>query len=136
MNIRWIAGGLIGLSFLPLGWSSIGAQTEAQNRKMIEQGRGLYMNYCASCHGVEATGNGLVAPALKRPPSDLTRVKKEGGKFPAKRIRAIIAGEAALPVHGVKEMPVWGGVIKEADLISLVRYIESIQKPLDLPPRG
>ncbi|MDX2029035.1 MAG: cytochrome c [Blastocatellia bacterium] len=136
MKTRWIAGGLVGLSLLFLGGASIGAQTDAQTRKQIAQGRGIYMSYCASCHGVDATGNGLVAPALKRQPSDLTRVKKVDGKFPAKQIQAIITGEMSLPVHGEKEMPVWGGIIKDADLTSLVRYIESIQRPLDLPPGG
>ncbi len=136
MKIRWIAGGLVGASLLLLGWTATGAQPEAGNRKAIARGRAVYMSYCASCHGVDARGNGVVAPALKRSPGDLTRIRKEDGKFPAARIRAAIAGGSSLPVHGEKEMPVWGGVLKDADLTNLVKYIESIQQPLDLPPRG
>jgi hypothetical protein len=32
-------------------------------------------------------------------------------------------------------MPVWGGILKEAELSSLLKYIESIQRPIELPAR-
>ena len=72
-------------------------------------------------------------------PSDLTTIRKEGGKFPRVRIRLVIAGEVGeteLTVHGTREMPVWGRVFrfKEADksaaaldVYALMRYIESIR---------
>lgn len=39
--------------------------------------------YCASCHGVDAKGEGPVAKSLNVKPSDLTRIAaRSGGKFP------------------------------------------------------
>lgn len=74
-------------------------------------GQEMYTTYCAVCHGKDAKGNGPAAEALKVPPPDLTVLaKKDGGKYPAMRVSAIIRGEAALPAHGTKEMPVWGSL--------------------------
>ncbi|HZS03502.1 MAG TPA: cytochrome c [Blastocatellia bacterium] len=109
-------------------------RSDEQGRKQIPEGRELYMNYCASCHGPEARGNGQVTPALKKRPADLTRIRKRDGRFPAEHIKKIITGETVLPVHGEREMPVWGSVLKEPELTSLVKYLESIQRFPDLYP--
>jgi mono/diheme cytochrome c family protein len=108
-------------------------QGNTQSKKAIAEGRAIYRNYCASCHGVDATGKGPVSWALKNPPTDLTRIKREHGGFPSEKVRAIIAGDLDLPVHGVKEMPVWGGILKDQELTNLVKYIESIQRTYELP---
>ena len=108
----------------------------AQQRKPAANGRAIYLNYCASCHGMDAKGNGVAAAALKHSPGDLTRLRKEGEAFPAEKVRAIITGGAFLPVHGEKEMPVWGGILNEAEIRGLLKYLEAIQQPWTLPPRA
>ena len=39
-------------------------------------GSGLFTNYCASCHGVDARGDGPAAASLRVPPTDLTRLAR------------------------------------------------------------
>lgn len=104
------------------------------------RGRQLYMQYCSTCHGVDAKGGGPVAAKLKTAPPDLTTIRKEDGKFPGGRIRLVIAGEVGeteLAVHGTREMPVWGRVFRfkradksaaAGDVYALMTYIASIQR--------
>jgi mono/diheme cytochrome c family protein len=102
--------------------------------KQIAQGREAYLRYCASCHGIDAKGHGLVTPSLRKKPPDLTRISGRYGKFPKAKIRSIITGETRLPVHGAKEMPVWGGILQDSVLDDLVKYLESIQRPAEMVP--
>jgi len=99
------------------------------------RGKKLFISYCASCHGTDARGNGPVALSLKKSPTDLTHLQK-GGKFPADQIRKQITGDLNLPVHGKRDMPVWGLVFSQTDITNLVKYLESIQRPFDPQPAG
>ena len=101
-------------------------------------GQEMYTTYCAVCHGTNAKGGGPAAEALKVPPPDLTLLaKKESGKYPSMRVSAIIRGEAALPAHGSREMPVWGSLFwhmsqghegeVQQRVANLNEYIESLQ---------
>jgi mono/diheme cytochrome c family protein len=102
------------------------------------QGPDLYRAYCASCHGVDAKGNGPVAPALKASLPDLTTIaQRNGGIFPAGRVRRIIAGDEILIAHGTREMPVWGPIFHQIEedrdygavrLQNLTVHLESLQK--------
>jgi mono/diheme cytochrome c family protein len=72
-------------------------------------GRQLYDRFCASCHGTSGFGDGPVAPSLKVMVPDLTRMyQRSGGKFPEELVRRIIDGRQVYPVHGPRDMPVWG----------------------------
>ena len=123
--------------------SAVSAQKEAQPKSDTQlihsvEGHDLYRAYCASCHGMEAHGDGPAASALKTQVPDLTLIsKRSNGSFPANRIRKLISGEESPASHGSREMPIWGPVFHqvEADqdwgnvrLESLTRYLESIQK--------
>ena len=101
-------------------------------------GKEMYTTYCAVCHGTEGKGNGPAADALKTPPADLTALSKNNeGKYPALKVSSTIRGEARVPAHGSKEMPVWeklfwsmsGGHQAEVDqrVANLVTYIKSLQ---------
>jgi mono/diheme cytochrome c family protein len=116
-----------------------GPPAVADNRLSID-GRALYRDYCASCHGVEARGGGPVAQALNTPPPDLTRISaRNGGTFPLDRVSRIISGYDKAPgAHGSADMPVWGPVFSriESDrelgrlrIDSLAKYLSQIQKP-------
>ncbi|OFW05260.1 MAG: hypothetical protein A3I61_10850 [Acidobacteria bacterium RIFCSPLOWO2_02_FULL_68_18] len=102
-------------------------------------GRDSFDRYCAPCHGITATGDGPVAPGLRKRPADLTRLSaKERGTFPRERVRELLAGTGrAIPAHGSSAMPVWGPIFRafesdaraRARIASLVAYLESIQLP-------
>ncbi len=101
-------------------------------------GQEMYSTYCAVCHGKDGKGAGPAAEALKVPPADLTMLaSKNGGKYPALKVSAVIRGEEVLAAHGSREMPVWGKLfwsISEGHngevlqrVVNLNKYIESIQ---------
>ncbi len=102
-------------------------------------GAEMYKSYCAVCHGTDGKGTGPAAEALKVPPTDLTVLaQKNGGKYPAMRVAAVIRGEETLAAHGTKEMPIWGHLFwsmsggHEAEVqqrvANLNKHIESLQK--------
>src|ERR1700692_3160168 len=125
------------------GASGVRAQGAADSDQQFEQlihsveGPDLYRAYCASCHGIDAKGNGPAAAALKATVPDLTVLTKNNrGEFPAKLVRNTITGEEMLAVHGSREMPIWGPIFHqvEADVDrgnvrveNLVKYLASIQ---------
>ena len=117
---------------------SVQARETAQNREQITQGKNLgkksFGSYCASCHGIDGSGNGPVASSLKQPPPDLRRIQARLGKFPADEVRKRISGTLTLPVHGRRDMPVWGMILSRTDINNLVAYLESIQRPFDPTP--
>src|SRR5687767_185607 len=72
------------------------------------EGKELYRQYCAVCHGLEGKGGGPAAAALTAAPSDLTTAsRRNGGKYPEVRILRAINGEVGVPAHGSADMPVW-----------------------------
>jgi len=105
----------------------VGTQVFAQKESGVERGKKLFMNYCASCHGVDAKGRGPVASSLKKQPTDLTKLQK-GPKFPTSEVTGKISGSSLSPIHGKKDMPVWGLIFSQEDIQNLVKYLESIQR--------
>jgi len=75
----------------------------------IQHGELEFRLYCAQCHGMEAIGNGPVAPALKTRPANLRLLtKNHGGAFPEQEIRDFVDGTKQMAAHGDREMPIWG----------------------------
>lgn len=69
----------------------------------------LYQRFCASCHGVNGYGDGLVAPLIEVQTPDLTRIAaRTGGEFPTDQVRWVIDGRDDRRAHGSRDMPVWG----------------------------
>ncbi len=101
-------------------------------------GKQMFNNYCASCHGLDGKGNGPVAPTLKMPPTDLTALSKNNhGEFPEKHVISVLQNGTTIPTHGTAEMPIWGPVLGGMDkpspqvqklrVSNLVRYLETLQ---------
>ncbi len=106
-------------------------------RTPATSGQQMFVTYCATCHGKEGKGDGPAASALKKAPADLTQLaKKNGGKYPENHVAATIR-TADSPVHGSKEMPVWGPLLSSVSssqgevqlrVSNLVKYIETLQE--------
>lgn len=110
--------------------------TSGQTKDRLERGRKLYVQYCASCHGMDAKGSGPVASALKVAPTNLTTIaQRNGGKFSAQDVQLHINGENDIPAHGSKDMPVWGSYFRSSrgqgvatlNINNLTMYLEAIQ---------
>lgn len=71
-------------------------------------GKALYRSYCATCHGVDAGGNGPMAELLAVNPPDLRALARgNDGAFPLLRVAARIDGRDPLLAHG-GPMPLFG----------------------------
>ena len=137
---RWIVCAAAGFMMLSLTGARVDAQTVKQGtapRIQSVEGVDTYKAYCAVCHGPQAKGNGPAATALKKVPADLTTIaKRNGGKFSAPDVEAVIIGQQVLASHGSRDMPIWGPVFQalapdssfmKLRVLNLVDYIKSIQ---------
>jgi mono/diheme cytochrome c family protein len=134
------------LSFVCLSSASIFAADRPSVKKVSapytspSSGPEMFKQYCASCHGADAKGQGPAAVALKVPPSDLTLLsKRNNGKFPEPAVYSSIWGDN-VKAHGSSDMPVWGVIfhqmannspdnMQEAARMSvLCSYIQSLQQ--------
>lgn len=101
-------------------------------------GKEMYQAYCASCHGIDGTGRGPAAGALKQAPTNLTRLaKSNGGTYPMASVQQAILGDTSTMAHGSKEMPVWGPVFSSGSfsksyvqlrVVNLAKHIETLQE--------
>ena len=103
------------------------------------KGEALFRSYCASCHGVSAKGDGVMAPHLRFRPADLTLIaKRRAGRFDADEVYRIVDGRTLVAGHGGTDMPVWGDAFKyqperysekevKTRIRALVAYLKSIQ---------
>jgi len=109
-----------------------------------EVGREEYAKACAGCHGSDAEGLGPIARTLNIDAPDLRELAmRNGGVFPFKKSLMTIDGRQNVRLHG-STMPIWGErysssaslsesevnpeIIARGRLLSLVYYLESIQK--------
>ncbi len=103
----------------------------------VALGRQIYLERCASCHGLSGEGDGPVARALTTPPANLRRLSERfGNPLPEDQVARFIDGRAEVRAHGPRDMPVWGARFYaetqdanavQARIAELVAYLESIQ---------
>jgi mono/diheme cytochrome c family protein len=107
-------------------------------RTPSNSGKEMFNSYCAVCHGKDAKGNGPAASAMKTAPTDLTTLaQKNGGKYPAPHVAAVIKGQATTASHGSQDMPVWGPLFSSISqghdaqvqqrITNLVDYVATLQ---------
>ena len=80
----------------------------------LTDGEELFLELCASCHGVSGKGDGPAAGALAKPVSNLTVLSVNNDDvFPMEQVTSSITGEAQIVAHGTIDMPVWGQRFEE-----------------------
>lgn len=106
------------------------------------QAKEMFERYCATCHGADGTGTGVMSGFLKKKPANLTQLsKKNGGEFPFHRTMQFIDGTQDVRAHGDPDMPVWGEVFKHetagspsqqaeirTKILLITQYVRSIQE--------
>ena len=109
-----------------------------------QNGAGIYMEYCAGCHGEAAMGDGPLAALISVEMPDLTVLSRRyGGAFPLVDVVRQIDGRVEMRGHG-DPMPVFGAmltgasavvdtaagdpVITKAAVLAVADYLESLQR--------
>lgn len=117
-----------------------GAVVQAQD---IETGAELYRVHCATCHGIEASGQGPMVGVLTVKPVNLTALTATNdGVFPTERVVRRIDGRDPLVSHG-SPMPVYGyffegegqavktasgqPILTSAPIVDILAFLQSIQ---------
>ena len=106
-------------------------------------GSTTYQQYCATCHGMNGTGDGPLTEYIAANVPDLTALAASNdGKFPMLEVIHVIDGRTGLRAHG-GPMPVYGALFDQEShtaseygdilytrgkLLSIAYYLESIQK--------
>lgn len=108
------------------------------------EGKELFADNCATCHGADGRGGGDLARELDPPPADLTLIsRKAGGVFPMASVLSQIDGYTRMTGRD-QVMPEFGALLRgdtvpvqlaegefspvPRPLAALVTYLESIQR--------
>jgi mono/diheme cytochrome c family protein len=109
------------------------------DKTAANDGKQMYVSYCAPCHGTDGKGRGPAATAMKTGPTNLTALMKNNhGKFPDTHVVAVLQFGTEVQAHGSATMPVWGPILgnmnrtnlqdKQLRISNLARYLETIQE--------
>lgn len=92
-----------------------------ENKPSVKIGRTVFRSRCSLCHGMEAMGDGRMAPRLNPKPVNLTQ-----SRAPDSYLKTIITlGGGA--VGRSPRMPTWGGTLTEAEIDSVILYIDTLR---------
>jgi mono/diheme cytochrome c family protein len=84
----------------------------------------IYGTYCVQCHGLKRNGTGVNLPGLSTKPRDHTDTKGMGDTPDDELFKAI--KEGGLAVNKSVLMPSWGGVLSDAEITELVKYLRTV----------
>ena len=116
----------------------------AASAQDADEGKVLFMDHCATCHGTSARGDGPMAAVLSVEPPDLTELAdRNSGAFPTDYVVRRVDGREEVLAHG-GPMPVFGmilegesGVVDAPDgspifttaaIVDLTEWLRTIQK--------
>ena len=108
----------------------------------MNPGKSAFMQYCSTCHGVDAEGQGDLTQIMTVKVPDLTQLAAmNDGKFPMLEVIHVIDGRTGLRGHG-GPMPTYGALFDEeagnegplgsilytrGKILSIAYYLEGLQ---------
>jgi mono/diheme cytochrome c family protein len=135
---RWLAGGAAAAT-LPVAasvWWMIASgsptKPDPDSPSLVARGKAVYTQHCASCHGVNLEGQPnwrerLPNRRLPAPPHDATG---HTWHHSDKQLFDMVKnGSAALPPGYESDMPLYKDIISDADIWTVLSYIESTWPP-------
>jgi cytochrome c oxidase cbb3-type subunit 3 len=84
-------------------------------------GQAVYEDYCASCHGRNGKGKGVLAQLIPIAPADHTDTKLMSTFTDQQLTNIITNGDVTRPY-----MPAWKGILTESEIEAVVRYIRAL----------
>jgi mono/diheme cytochrome c family protein len=94
-------------------------------------GRGLYEYYCAFCHGKKGDADGFNAYNLRTPPTRHSDPILMGTLSDTQIQRIIKEGGGALGRS--PQMPPWGGVLSDREIVDVTAFIRTLAVPVKTP---
>jgi len=90
----------------------------------VDQGKKLYGQFCASCHGQSGKGDGPAAAALNPKPRDHTDKEYMSKLSDEDMFKVIKNGGASIGKSPL--MPPWGASLKDDQIKDVVAYIRTL----------
>lgn len=85
-----------------------------------KEGKKVYKQNCALCHGAKGAGDGPGAAGLNPKPANFAKGVFKYGSKDADLAKIIKLGKGM--------MPAWGSVLKPADVDNVIAYIRTLKK--------
>jgi mono/diheme cytochrome c family protein len=89
-----------------------------------EQGKKLYGQFCASCHGQSGKGDGPAAAALNPKPRDHTNKEYMSKMSDDDLLKVIKDGGASIGKSPL--MPPWGASLKDDQIQDVIAYVRTL----------
>jgi cytochrome c oxidase cbb3-type subunit 3 len=89
-----------------------------------EEGKKVYMQFCASCHGQSGKGDGPAAAALNPKPRDHTDRQYMSSLSDEQLFKVIKEGGASVGKSPL--MPPWGPSIKDEQIKDVIAYVRTL----------
>ena len=93
----------------------------AADKKVLERGKIVFKENCASCHGETGAGDGVAAAALNPKPRNLVTEKFKAGSKPAEIFKSVTDGLPGTLMVSFKHLP-------EADRKAVSEFVASLVK--------
>ena len=94
----------------------------------MEQGKRIYRENCAPCHGESGRGDGVGARSLPVRPADHTNASAMNSRSDVFLRDVIAKGGKVMGLSAF--MPAWQGIFKNKEIEDLVAYIRSLALPV------
>jgi mono/diheme cytochrome c family protein len=92
----------------------------------VEQGKKLYGQFCATCHGQSGKGDGAAAAALNPKPRDHTDKEYMSKLSDEDIFKTVKNGGASVGKSPL--MPAWGATLKDDQIQDVVAYVRTLSK--------
>ena len=100
------------------------AVAEETLRGNAENGRVLYGQFCASCHGSNGRGDGPVGRVLNPPPANHTDPVRMGALSDAHLYTVISKGGASVGLSPM--MAPWSGLVSDCQIRDVIAHVRTL----------
>lgn len=119
--MRWVPASAWMILFLCI--AALAPPATAGN---LAQGKQLYQQFCASCHGEMGKGDGPAAAVLTPKPKDLTDKGYMGTKSDEQLFKVVKEGGVAGGLSPL--MPPWATSLTDDQIRDVIAYLRSLAK--------
>ncbi|MFN8578965.1 MAG: c-type cytochrome [Candidatus Sericytochromatia bacterium] len=105
--------------FLFSAFISFSLMSNSNAQGNINEGKKIYEQNCASCHGIKGKGDGTVGAALNPKPRNFVEAKFKYGSDDKSLYKTISNGKGI--------MPQWKGILSDKQINNVISYIKTFK---------